>query len=284
MGYRKGVLVLAAAGLLAGCASDVTTSEEYVAVASARDAAASERDRLASELAAREQEADQLAATVDDQRAEIAALTDERDAARDEVEQLRLAYDDEIRAELLAAFDAEAARACDEAKADIDAPVAGLVDYRSEWEPVGTRAELVEVVTDCAADERAKTAAQREAERLAACAPVDVDAVVKDPDAFRGTCVVLYAAIWQYDSRTGPCNFLAAMSDRSHGYRYQYGEDAAFVASEGSSCPSLEGIDADDHVKVWATGMGPYRYDTAMGGTNEIPLWSIEKVELVRKE
>lgn len=50
-----------------------------------------------------------------------------------------------------------------------------------------------------------------------------------------------------------------------------------------SSCSGLEGIDADDHVKVWATGMGPYAYDTAMGGTNEIPLWSIEKVELGRR-
>ena len=183
-----------------------------------------------------------------------------------------------------AAFDAEAARACDEAKVEIDAPVTGLVDYRSEWEPIGTRGDLLHAVTDCAADERAQTAAQREAERLAACAPVDVDAVVKDPDAFAGDCVVLYAAIWQYDSRTGPCSFLAAVSDRSHGYRYQYGEDAAFVASDDTSCPGLEGIDADDHVKVWATGLGPYRYDTAMGGTNEIPLWSIEKVELVRKE
>jgi hypothetical protein len=116
------------------------------------------------------------------------------------------------------------------------------------------------------------------------CEPVDVDAVVKDPDAFEGDCHVMYAAIWQYDSRTGACSFLAAVSDRSHRYRYQYGDDAAFSSASDTSCPSLEGIDADDHIKVWATGMGPYRYDTAAGGTNEIPLWSIEKVELIRKE
>lgn len=274
MGHRKVALALAATAILAACGADVTTTDEYLEVAS-------QRDRLEDELTSAQERRDELDATVEAQQSEIDALTGERDAALDEVEELRLTYDDEIRAELQTAFDAEVARACEDAKADVDASIAGLVEYDGDWDPIATRADLVQAVTDCAAGERAKTVEEREAERLAACTPVDVDAVVKDPDAVEGDCHVLHVVIWQYDSRTGPCSFLGAMSDRAHEYRHQYGEDAAFTA--GDACSDLEGIDADDHVKVWATGGGPYRYDTAAGGTNEIPMWSIEKVELVRK-
>ena len=50
MGYRTIVAVLAIAGILAGCSTDVTATAEYAEVASARDQPASEADRLASEL------------------------------------------------------------------------------------------------------------------------------------------------------------------------------------------------------------------------------------------
>lgn len=112
-----------------------------------------------------------------------AAMASERDDALAEVERIRLKYDPEIRAELQAEYDAALARACTAAKEDVDAAITSLVDYDDRWEPIGTSGELNQAVADCAAGERAKTAAQRQADRLAACQTVDVDAMVKNPSA-----------------------------------------------------------------------------------------------------
>lgn len=280
----RGLVPLALLLGATGCGADVTEADEYLAVVEELDAARSQTDELETSLVAAEQRASALESELADRESEVEALASERDDALAEVERIRLKYDDEIRAELQGEFDSELARACAEAEQDVDAPVSDLVDYDQRWAPVGSQADLIDAVAECAADERAKTAEQREAARLAECQTVDVDAVVKNPSAFEGQCYVMYAAIWQYDSRTGPCAFLAGVSSRSHRYRYEYGEDAAFVSTSDTVCPELDGVDADDHIKVWATGQGPYRYDTAAGGTNEIPLWLIEKVELVRKD
>lgn len=277
MGKIRAMAILGAVGILvAGCGTDVTQTDEFQVLQS-------ERDALEDSLSDAEVHVTELDEELADREDEVRSLRQQRDDAEAEVEELRLEYDDEIRAELQSAFDAEVERACAAAEQDVEASIPGLVDYDTDWEPVGSRAELHEAVEACAADERAKTAEQREAERLAACDPIDVDAVVKDPDAYLGECLVVYAAIWQYDSRTGPCTFLASMSDQPHQRSFEYGEDGAFVADD-DTCSQLDGVDADDHVKIWAEGAGPHSYDTAMGGSNEIPLWSIEKVELVRKE
>jgi hypothetical protein len=75
------------------------------------------------------------------------------------------------------------------------------------------------------------------------------------------------------------------MSNQPHQYNFEYGDDGFFTFGLlADTCPQLDGIDADDHIKVWGTVEGPYDYDTAIGGTNSIPQLDIEKVELVRKE
>ena len=40
---------------------------------------------------------------------------------------------------------------------------------------------------------------------------------------------------------------------------------------------------ADDYLKVWATVLGSFTYETTAGGANHVPSFRIEKVELVRK-
>lgn len=45
----------------------------------------------------------------------------------------------------------------------------------------------------------------------------------------------------------------------------------------------LGDADQDDVLKLWVTLVGPYHYDTAAGGTNEVPEFKIVKATLVKK-
>ena len=101
----------------------------------------------------------------------------------------------------------------------------------------------------------------------------------------------MYARIVQFDSATGPCSFHAELS-RSRSTRwYDYDVRSTFgyldhvlMSSLLQKCPELDNIDADDYIKVWATVLGSLTYETTTGGTNHVPSFRIEKVELVRKE
>lgn len=64
---------------------------------------------------------------------------------------------------------------------------------------------------------------------------------------------------------------------------YKYDADGLFRAREPLCADQLSGADQDDLLKVWVTVVGPYHYDTAAGGTNEVPEFEIVKAELVRK-
>jgi hypothetical protein len=306
-------------GLLAGCSSDPTTSPEYKALASEKDTALSDlaareaelqtaqadlqtaRDQLASleaDLEASRAQGEALATEksdmetsisdlngkVADLESAVADIEDERDAALAEVERLQVTYDEEIRADLQAAFDAEAARACEQAKEQWDDPIAGMVRFNSDWEPIGTREDLIAAVTECSGEARAMTAEQREAERLAACKTGSVDELEKNPDAYRGDCVHLWANIVQWDSNTGTCSFRAEMSSYYSTAWYDYSGNGWFNAKKQTSCPELEGIDNDDFVEVWATGAGTYTYSTTIGGSATATVWTIEKIVLKRKD
>lgn len=305
--------------LVVGCSSDPTASEEYQALAGEKDTALADlaaveadlqtahgdiqaaRDQLASleaDLGASQTESETLAAEKADLEAaisglnddiagledNIADLEDERDAALVEVERLLVTYDEEVRADLQAAFDTEAARACEQAKEQWDDPISGMVRFDSAWEPIGTREDLIATVTDCSAAARAMTAEEREMERLAACATVSVDELEKDPAAYDGECVHMFAYIVQYDSATGTCAFRAEMASSYNTAWYNYSGNAFFYAKSQTSCPELDGIDNHDFVEVWATGNGTYTYDTTMGGSATATLWDIEKIVLKRKD
>jgi len=45
----------------------------------------------------------------------------------------------------------------------------------------------------------------------------------------------------------------------------------------------LTDSDQDDVLHVWAELVGSFSYDTAIGGTNEVPQFTIRRADLVRK-
>lgn len=256
-----------------------------------------ERDELGAQVETLESETE----TLDDQLADLEAeleearseeevarlaadAAEERAAAAEaEAEELRLRYDPEIRAGLQAEYDAEIIRACADAEDRWETPISSIVHWDPDWSPVATQADLILAVEECSADERSKTAGEREAERLASCERVDVDAVEKDPDAFTGVCVHMYVEIVQFDANTGKCSFRGEMSAVRSTSWLDYDGNAFFLTESESVCPELDGIDNNDFVEVWAYGAGSLTYDTTIGGSATAVLWDIEKIELVQK-
>jgi len=302
------VLVVLAV-IAAGCSAAETDSAALDAATAERDGLIVERDQLAQQLGDLEGEMSALRVQVEDldaayqaQSVALASAEDETTAAQAtateaelkavdavaaanaEVEALRLKYDPEIRAELQTTYDAEMNRACEQAKVEWETPVVALVQWDSQWESISTTNALIEAVEECSSAERSKTAEDREADRLAACEAVDVDALEKDPDAYNGTCIHMWARITQYDSNTGVCTFRAEMSDRKATRWYDYDGNAIMVSPTDPSCPELDGIDTDDFVEVWATGNGTLTYDTTIGGSATATLWLLEAVRLIKKD
>lgn len=254
-----------------------------------------EGNRKSDELTERAEDAEANAAALteelDTATAQVKTANDEAEAAKAEVEELRLKYDPEIRAELQAAIDFEVDRACNEAIENLTAPYTSIVKYAPAWDALTSKSDVVAAVEACAGPERSKSAEEREAERLAACESIEVDQLEKNPAAYEGRCVVMYARIVQFDSATGPCSFHAELSATRSTRWYNYDvrttfgyTDSELMSAIETDCPELDDIDGDDFVKVWATGIGSYSYSTTMGGTNTVPSFKIEKVELVRKD
>ncbi len=127
--------------------------------------------------------------------------------------------------------------------------------------------------------------AQNDAE-LAGAQPVNVDAIVKDPDAFNGQVFIMVTEITQYDAATGACSFRGYWDTREHEYTFEYaGDNAIFSSGDGASnCPVLAGVDQNDVVRVWVRSEGSYSYDTQIGGNTTAPKFKVLKAEIIRKK
>ena len=302
--WRRPALLWAATGGLALLAA------VGFAQAFSVQAASGEAERAAeAELAGLQSELDDAHATVVELEAQTEELEDalataegearrnadgrnraEQEAAalEEEIAELTERYDPQIRAELEDAVDAEITRACQAAEEDIDADITDLVDYDAAWDPVTDQDSIVEAVTDCASEERSRTAEEREQARLADCETIDRGQVERNPDAFEGDCLHMFARIVQFDSATGPCSFHArvaaehASSLGGYDVRSAFGyEDSPLLSTLVQDCPDLDGVSNNDIVEVWATGLGSYSYDTAIGGSSVVPSFKIDTVELV---
>ena len=187
------------------------------------------------------------------------------------------------------AVEAEIERACGAAVERYRTSVSSLIRWRSAWSSVMSRDEMVSAVEDCAEPDRSQ-AAER-ADFLDDCERISVDQVEKNPDGLEGQCFVLYGRIVQFDSNTGPCSFHANIARNNSSRWWDYDirstfgyEDSEILSSFVTTCPELDDIDGDDFVKIWGTVLGSHRYDTSLGGSNTVPSFKIEKVELVRKD
>lgn len=157
--------------------------------------------------------------------------------------------------------------------------------YKNEWSSVITAADFYASVDSCVQGRKAESA-QRQEEEFANAGGVDIDAMVKNPDSFKGQLFKFVVEITQYDAATGKCAFRGYWDNYQHRYNFEYaGDNALFTSGDGvSNCPVLDPVDAKDIVRVWARSTGAFSYSTQIGGKTTVPSFDVEKVEIIQKK
>ena len=104
----------------------------------------------------------------------------------------------------------------------------------------------------------------------------------KDPDAHVGETLIVYATVYQFDSFTGTCSFMAKTSNAVQASSYDYAQNTkVWAGDQDADCPILTPIVEGDHVKIWVTVQGSYAYNTQIGGSTNALLLEAHQVELL---
>lgn len=100
--------------------------------------------------------------------------------------------------------------------------------------------------------------------------------LVKDPAALKGVIVHFQAQVFQYDSRTTTSHMIAAVTNSGYGFW----SDNVWLDLSPSIAAS---ITQKDVVEFWGTVVGPYTYQTSIGGSNTIPEINAAYMNLLQK-
>lgn len=97
------------------------------------------------------------------------------------------------------------------------------------------------------------------------------DGIVRTPDVWSGTNVIVYAVVVQQDANTGGNAFLASASN-SQIWDPSSGDLAYFVSSYATVHPG-------DRLRMKATVLGAQTYDTVAGGSNTVPSFDVSSLK-----
>ncbi|GAB2901704.1 hypothetical protein [Neomicrococcus lactis] len=238
---------LLALGLLTGCVSS--------GAASATNSASSASESAASESAASEAAASESAAS--------AKAYEEAEAAERELE----------------AAKSEAAASSEAAQAEAEASEAS---ESAAAEEAAASSSAAAASASAQAEKDAETEARK---KIANAKPVNsrqLQRIVKNPDDHVGETMVIYGRVTQFDSATGECIFRANVGHANMRYDWDYDHNSIFVAGDmESDCPELDDVLQDDEVKVTASVVMSYSYDTQIGGSTTVPMFRVEKIERI---
>ncbi|WP_157103297.1 hypothetical protein [Neomicrococcus aestuarii] len=228
----------------------VTAAVVMLATGCASGASSAASESAASASAASESAASESAAS---ESAAEASAYEEAEAAEREVE----AAKSEAAASSEAAAEAEA-----EAEASREAEAAASESAQAEKEAGAARKKKIADAPELSA---------RELQRI-----------VKSPDDHITETVVVYGTVSQFDAATGECTFRADIGHTNMRYDWDYEHNSMFVAGDlESDCPELDDVLQDDEVRITATVLMAYTYDTSIGGSATVPLFTVEKIERI---
>ena len=106
--------------------------------------------------------------------------------------------------------------------------------------------------------------------------------IAKDPDSHAGTNLILYGTITQFDSATGRCAMLISTAATQKEMSYDYEQNVMAYSGDGTTtCPTFDPLVEGDHIKVWATVIESFSYDTQIGGNTTVPLIEVWQAELL---
>lgn len=106
--------------------------------------------------------------------------------------------------------------------------------------------------------------------------------IAKDPDAHAGTNLILYGSITQFDSATGRCAMLIDTAATLKEMSFDYEQSVMAVSGDWETeCPTFDPLVEADHVKIWATVVQSFSYDTQIGGNTTVPMVEVWQAELL---
>lgn len=156
------------------------------------------------------------------------------------------------------------------------------------------KAEQAQAAKEEAAAKAAAEATKKKEQEAAKAAKARIDdaeplstrnlaQLVKNPDGAEGDVVVIYGEITQFDAATGTCSFRANIAHKNMANSWDYEHNSIFEGGDGlSDCPKLDNFVAEDEVKIVATSLGSYSYDTQIGGSTTVPKFHVEKISLLK--
>lgn len=201
-----------------------------------------------------------------------AAAVEASKAAEDAAAQ---AAEKKAEAEKAAADKAEAEKAAAEKAAADKAEAARVAAAKKE--------AAAKAAAEKAAAEKAKRDAQARIANATERSARDLSLVAKNPDAYLGQTMVVYASITQFDAATGKCTFRANVAHTNMAASYEYEHNSIFTGGDGdSNCPALADFVTDDEVRITATSMGSFSYDTQIGGNTTVPMFKVENITLIQ--
>ncbi|MGG5753483.1 hypothetical protein ACQ3I4_12790 [Zafaria sp. Z1313] len=196
------------------------------------------------------------------------------------------------------AAEASAAAASESASAAASESAAAEAERKAEEEAERKAAEAkakeeaeAKAAAEAKAQEEAeakskKEAAAEEKKRIDGAQPVsarDLSLIVKKPDAHVLETLVVHGEITQFDAATGECIFRANIGHTNMARSWDYDHNAIFMAGDGDAdCPELDDFVADDEVRITATVVSAFSYDTQIGGSTTVPLFKVEKIALAK--
>ena len=98
--------------------------------------------------------------------------------------------------------------------------------------------------------------------------------IVKSPDDYIFETYQVWGCISQFDAATGSDTFRAQASYKKLAYWYSDGDNAVFTGDEDQLSNFLQ----DDMVFMNVTSMGSLTYDTQIGGSTTVPLFSVDVI------
>ena len=107
------------------------------------------------------------------------------------------------------------------------------------------------------------------------CEKFDPLILKKDPERFKGKCLVGTVRIEQMDSNTGPCAFQGYVGG-GYDVRTQFGFTLSTLThSTYKDCDWFADLKENMSITFWAFGLGGFSYETTSGGNQTVPAFKL---------
>ena len=102
--------------------------------------------------------------------------------------------------------------------------------------------------------------------------------IAKDPGKYAGEAFIVYGAVTQFDAATGAEGFRANIDGVRHVDKWEYSTNTVLSGDSAALADVVEG----DLFMAQVLVVGPYSYDTQLGGNTTVPQLSVSSITVLK--